>query len=60
MENKLNFSFDPDEISCGITEYLNYLEPIRGMVKYRISDFIVNEIDLKTKKVVFFKKNTYN
>ncbi|KRX07205.1 Pseudouridine synthase, catalytic domain [Pseudocohnilembus persalinus] len=60
IENKLNFSFDPDEISCGITEYLNYLEPIRGMVKYRISDFIVNEIDLKTKKVVFFQKNTYN
>ncbi len=51
-----NKKFKPDfsdEIIVGVSEFLNPHTPIiPGILKYKITDFIVNEIDL-TGKIAF-------
>lgn len=42
------------EKCVGIDQYLNPGKEILGVIKYRISDFIVNEIEKSTKNVVYF------
>jgi hypothetical protein len=48
-------NFNSEKI-VGIVEFLNVSEPIKGVMKYRYTDFIVNEIDYETKEVLFFPK----
>ncbi len=48
---------EQDEKSLGIDAYLNTGEPFKGIMKYKFSDFIVNEIQYATKKVLFLDKH---
>lgn len=58
LQKQLAENKEDQELNVGITQYLNPGKPILGITKFRISDFIVNEIDQFTKKPIFFEKGS--
>lgn len=43
------------EKKIGIDTFLNNGNIILGVFKYRVSDFIVNEVQINTKNVIYFE-----